>query len=106
MTEETLDQAPVAPAPIQGEPTYQEPTPEPEQAAPTPEQADPDQNGPGEPEQPALSVNDFVLMMQIINVVSARGGVKPEEMEDVGGLYKRLHSFLDQAGVLDQKPQK
>jgi hypothetical protein len=49
---------------------------------------------------PGLGVQDLVLMFQIIQVVSQRGGFRADEMSNVGGLYDRLRTFLTAAGLI------
>jgi hypothetical protein len=47
-------------------------------------------------EAPAeLSLNDLMSLKLIIQVSTRRGCWLPEELEDVGKLYKRLSSFLE-----------
>ena len=60
---------------------------------------------PGPAQDPALqeinlSIQDLQTAMQIIAIVSARGGFKPEELAVVGALYQKLHAFLDASGAL------
>ena len=54
-----------------------------------------------EEQAPGIGVQDLGLMLQIIQMIQSRGAVKPEEMEVVGGLYTRLHGFLDANGFLN-----
>jgi hypothetical protein len=58
-------------------------------------------------EQPAiqLQLQDLALAAQVIQLVSARGAIKPEEMKEVGGLYERLVGFLQQSGALQPAGQ-
>ena len=56
-----------------------------------------------QPEAPAvtgLTVQDLTLTLQIIQAVTSRGAIKPEEMALVGGLYERIFKFLDSIGAL------
>lgn len=56
-----------------------------------------------QPEAPAvtgLTVQDLTLTLQIIQAVTSRGAIKPEEMAVVGGLYERIFKFLDSIGAL------
>ncbi len=48
--------------------------------------------------QPAadLSVNDLAALKSIIDVASARGAFKPNEMTTIGQVYDKLSAFLDQ----------
>lgn len=56
------------------------------------------------PAEPAvnLTVNDLILMLNTIQVVTQRGAIKAEEMTVVGGLYERLYKFLDSQGALSK----
>lgn len=52
---------------------------------------------------PGLSIQDLLLVVQTLQIVSQRGAVKAEEMETVGGLYSRLVAFLEASGALKRK---
>ena len=47
-----------------------------------------------------LSLQDLLLAAQIINLCSSRGAFKAEELEQVGGLYNRVVTFLQASGAL------
>jgi hypothetical protein len=47
-----------------------------------------------------LQLQDLLLAAQVIQLVSQRGAIKAEEMEQVGGLYTRLVTFLQASGAL------
>ena len=49
---------------------------------------------------PSLTLQDLVLVAQIIQLTSTRGTVRAEEMEQVGGLYNKLIAFLQSTGAL------
>ena len=58
------------------------------------------------PEQPepsedpnTLGVNDLNLMVNILDAVAQRGGIRANEMEVVGNLYTKLMEFLVASGV-------
>ena len=51
------------------------------------------------PDPNALGVNDLNLMVNILDAVAQRGGVRANEMEVVGGLYTKLMNFLVASGV-------
>ena len=57
---------------------------------------------PQETQQPApsLTLQDLVLVAQIIQLTSSRGAFKAEELADVGGLYNKLIAFLQSTGAL------
>jgi hypothetical protein len=54
------------------------------------------------PQQPApsLTLQDLVLVAQIIQLTTQRGAFKAEELADVGGLYNKLITFLQSTGAL------
>ena len=43
-----------------------------------------------------LNIQDLAAMKSIIDIASARGAFKPNEMAVVGNTYNKLTSFLDQ----------
>jgi hypothetical protein len=47
-----------------------------------------------------LQLQDLLLAAQVIQLASSRGAIKAEEMEQVGGLYTRLVTFLQASGAL------
>ena len=49
---------------------------------------------------PSLTLQDLVLVAQIIQLTSTRGVFRAEEMEQVGGLYNKLIAFLQSTGAL------
>lgn len=44
-----------------------------------------------------LTLNDLAAMKSIIDIASARGAFKPNEMMIVGQTYNKLMAFLDSA---------
>jgi hypothetical protein len=48
----------------------------------------------------ALTLNDLILMGNIIQVTTQRGAFKAEEMATIGGLYDKLVKFLESAGAV------
>jgi len=46
--------------------------------------------------QDGLQLTDLTIMMQILDVVTARGAIKADEMTTVGLLYGKLKAFVDQ----------
>ncbi len=42
----------------------------------------------------SFGVHDLRIMLNLIDVVSARGAIKPTEMSAVGELHNKLSSFL------------
>ena len=55
----------------------------------TPEDVDPNK----------LGLEDLNLMVNILDAVAQRGGIRANEMEVVGNLYTRLMEFLVASGV-------
>lgn len=55
-----------------------------------------------------LQLTDLRIMLQILDVVTARGAIKADEMSTVGLLYSKLKTFVDQttqaAPSTDQGP--
>jgi hypothetical protein len=49
---------------------------------------------------PSLTLQDLILVAQIIQLTSSRGAFKAEELADVGGLYNKLIAFLQSTGAL------
>jgi hypothetical protein len=49
---------------------------------------------------PSLTLQDLVLVAQIIQLTSTRGTFRAEELEQVGGLYNKLIAFLQSTGAL------
>lgn len=49
---------------------------------------------------PSLTLQDLILVAQIIQLTSQRGAFKAEELADVGGLYNKLIAFLQSTGAL------
>ena len=53
---------------------------------------------------PSLTLQDLVLVAQIIQLSSQRGTFKAEELEQVGGLYNKLVAFLQSTGAIQPAP--
>ena len=53
-------------------------------------------------EQPTanLSLQDLLLVVQTIQVVTQRGAFRAEELSNIGGLYNRLVEFLTASGAI------
>ena len=49
---------------------------------------------------PGLTLQDLVLVAQIIQLTSQRGAFKAEELTQVGGLYDKLVAFLQSTGAI------
>ena len=68
------------------------------QAIEQPVQQQPAQQAPG------LTLQDLVLVAQIIQLTSSRGTFKAEELTQVGSLYDKLVAFLQSTGALTPAP--
>lgn len=58
-----------------------------------------------EQQAPNLSLQDLLLVAQIIQVATQRGTFKAEELSNIGGLYDRLIAFLNATGAIKQPEQ-
>lgn len=47
--------------------------------------------------EPQLTLNDIAAVIQIIDVISSRGGFKGEELSEVGGLRDKYVAFMQAA---------
>ena len=56
-------------------------------------------------EAPNLSLQDIATFVQIIDLVSRRGGFEGQELEVVGGVRNRILSFLQAAAPKDELPE-
>jgi hypothetical protein len=57
-----------------------------------------------QPAAPSLTLQDLVLVAQIIQLTTQRGAYRAEELEQVGGLYNKLVAFLQSTGALSPAP--
>lgn len=62
------------------------------------------EQAPAQEQAPSLTLQDLVLVAQIIQLTSQRGAFKAEELADVGGLYNKLIAFLTSTGALTPAP--
>ena len=51
---------------------------------------------------PSLTLQDLVLVAQIIQLTSQRGAYRAEELQNVGALYNKLIAFLESVGAISQ----
>jgi hypothetical protein len=49
---------------------------------------------------PSLTLQDLVLVAQIIQIGSQRGAFRAEELSNIGNLYTKLIAFLQATGAL------
>jgi len=52
-----------------------------------------------------LSIQDLLLVVQTLQVVSQRGAFRADEMSNIGGLYDRLVAFLTASGAIKPAEQ-
>ena len=55
-------------------------------------------------EQAGLTLQDLVLVAQIIQLTSQRGAYRAEELANVGNLYNKLVAFLESTGAISRTP--
>lgn len=53
-----------------------------------------------------LTIQDLVLVAQIIQLTSQRGAYRAEELANVGNLYNKLVAFLESVGAISRQPQE
>lgn len=49
---------------------------------------------------PSLTLQDLILVAQVIQLTSQRGAYRAEELQNVGALYNKLIAFLDSVGAI------
>ena len=54
---------------------------------------------------PSLTLQDLILVAQIIQLTSQRGAYKAEELANVGTLYNKLIAFLDSVGAITKQEE-
>lgn len=59
-----------------------------------------DQTPAPNPEAPSLSLQDLVVLLNVVKFAADRGAIKAEEMVTVGTVYERLLTFLKSSGVI------
>lgn len=54
-----------------------------------------------------ITLNDLILLKQIVNLASRRGAFSAEEFKDIGDVYNRLDGFITtQMKVLEDSKEK
>ena len=53
-----------------------------------------------------LTIQDLVLVAQVIQTTSQRGAYRAEELANVGNLYNKLVTFLESVGAINRQPQE
>lgn len=51
-------------------------------------------------ETPSISLQDLVVLLNLVKLAADRGAIKAEEMVTVGTVYERLLTFLKSSGVI------
>ncbi len=54
-------------------------------------------------EQPSISLQDLVVILNVIRLSADRGAVKIDEMATVGAVYQKLFAFLKAAGAISDQ---
>lgn len=49
-----------------------------------------------------LTLQDLILVSQIIQLSNSRGAFRAEELQAVGTLYNKLLAFLEQSGAINR----
>lgn len=55
---------------------------------------------------PGLTLQDLVLVAQIIQLSSQRGAFRAEELRQIGELYEKLIAFLQSTGAISPAPKE
>jgi|TARA_R110000796_G_scaffold93392_2_gene197904 hypothetical protein len=53
----------------------------------------------------SLSLQDLVLLMNLIRATTERGAIRAEEMTEVGAVYTKLVQFLTESGAIQQSAE-
>ena len=54
---------------------------------------------------PSLTLQDLILVAQIIQLTTQRGAYRAEELQNVGTLYTKLVAFLESVGAITRPEQ-
>jgi hypothetical protein len=58
-------------------------------------------------EPPSISLQDLVVLLNLIRLSADRGAVRAEEMATIGSVYEKLFNFLQSSGAIQsQLPPK
>lgn len=55
--------------------------------------------------KPDVSLNDFIVMIKLIDICSKRGAFEGPELKDVGTLRTRLKEFVDYHKPAEPEPE-
>lgn len=58
------------------------------------------------PEAPNISLQDLVILLNLVRLAADRGAIRADEMSTVGTVYEKLFNFLKSSGALQtqEKP--
>ena len=60
----------------------------------------------GDNDEKGITLNDLILLKQIVNLASRRGAFSAEEFKDIGDVYSRLDNFINvQLKVLEDSKE-
>jgi hypothetical protein len=54
------------------------------------------------PEAPSLSIQDLVILLNVVRATAERGAIKADEMTAVGTVHDKLLKFLQASGAIRQ----
>jgi hypothetical protein len=57
-------------------------------------------------DQPSISLQDLVLLLNLIRITADRGAIKADEMTAVGEVYQKLFSFLKASGAITDESKE
>jgi hypothetical protein len=57
-------------------------------------------------QEPKITLQDIAAAVKIIDLASARGAIKGEEMSAVGGVRNRLSSFIEYSQKMQEQEQQ
>jgi hypothetical protein len=58
------------------------------------------------PDQPSISLQDLVLLLNLVRISADRGAIKAEEMSSVGTVYQKLFAFLKASGAISEESKE
>lgn len=56
------------------------------------------------PESPSLSLQDLVILLNVVRATAERGAIKADEMTAVGAVHDKLLKFLQASGAIQSRP--
>ena len=55
------------------------------------------------PEAPSLSLQDLVILLNVVRATAERGAIKADEMSAVGTVHDKLVKFLQASGAIQAR---